>query len=63
MENDLQIYRSYELDLADRVRWLKQDALNVYLNHGTYGKDMNPKHLDNIIGLAKQIKRNLEVLK
>ena len=63
MESKLQIYRSRELDLVDRIRWLKQDVSNLDFEFSTHGKDINPKHLDNIIGIANQIKHNLEVLK
>lgn len=63
MASKLEIYRSYELDLSDRIRWLKSDADNLGWVYDQSGKDLNPKLLDNIINLATAIKRNLEVLK
>lgn len=63
MANKLEIYRSYELDLPDRIRWLKNDADNLGWVYDVSGKDLDPKLLDNIINLCKTIKLNLEVLK
>jgi hypothetical protein len=62
-ESELYIYRSYEQDLSDRIRWLKQDCDNLAFSYNNHGKNLSPSLLDNIIGLANQIKQNLEALK
>lgn len=55
-------YRSPELDLADRIRWLIKDADNIGFEFANCGSKLNVNLLDNLQKMIENIKINIEIL-
>lgn len=56
------LYRSPELDLADRIRWLVSDAHHIDFEFANHGSKINVMFLDNLQKLIENIKINLEMV-
>ncbi len=59
---NFETYRSPELDLADRVRWLVRDAENISFEFANHGSKLNINLLNNLQKMIENIKINMEIV-
>lgn len=56
------LYRTPELDLADRIRWLVRDAENISFEFANNGSHLNVNLLNNLQKMIDNIKINMEIV-
>ncbi len=59
---NFEIFRSPELDLADRVRWLVSDVHNIEMQFAAHGSKLNINLLNNLQKIVENIKINMEIV-
>lgn len=56
------LYRTPELDLIDRMRWLVNDVHNIEFEFANHGSKMNVSLLNNLQKMIDNIKINMEIV-
>lgn len=60
--SNFNVYRTPELDLVDRIRWLVRDAENISFEFATHGSKLNVNLLNNLQKMIDNIKINMEIV-